>query len=73
MQIAKVEVVQAIRIPAGSVLDGATLDAATWVHDGAHEVDLDLVRERMWDTYGYVSIIEIDGQPHVQGACCGDH
>lgn len=73
MAIAKVEVLQAIRIPAGSVLDGVTLQEGTWVSDGVHEVDLDLVNEKMWATYGSVALLEVDGQPYSQGACCGGH
>lgn len=73
MKKAKVEVLQAIRIPAGSVLDGATLEEGAWVSDGVHEVDFDLVNDKLWATYGYVSLIEVDGLPYSQGACCGGH
>lgn len=68
--IATVEVIRAIKIPAGSTLDGVVLSADTWAKKGRHNIDADLMREMEWEARGFIEPEKIDGKPVVWGACC---
>jgi hypothetical protein len=72
--IATVDVIHAIRIRKGQMLDGKVVEVDfVDVADGTHEIDADLMNERDWLANGYVALVAIDGEPHFQGACCGGH
>lgn len=70
--IVTVEVIRAIRLPAGATLDGAVMAEQTWVMPSKkrHDIDHALMVEQGWADKGYVSPEKLDGQPFVWGACC---
>lgn len=70
---AVVEVIRAIKIPAGSVLDGVTLTEDKWAAPGKHEIDAELMVEMEWEARGYVLPESIDGEKVYWGACCNGH
>ena len=68
--IARVQVLGAIRIPAGQTLDGVVLAESQVVSDGRHEIDHALIMANEWAETGRVEIEEMDGKPVHWGACC---
>lgn len=65
-----VEVIRPVLIPAGSTLDGQTVVVATWALKGRHEIDYDLMVDRLWHVNGFVEPESVDGNNVVWGACC---
>lgn len=68
--IARVQVLGAIRIPAGQILDGVVLSESQVVGEGRHEIDYDLIVAQEWAETGRVEIEAIDGAAVHWGACC---
>lgn len=69
--IATVEVIQAIKVPAGSILNGVTVTQETWVMPGQHDIDASLLSQREWVANGYLVVNAINGKPDYWCACCG--
>ena len=68
--IARVQVLGAIRIPAGEVLDGVVLAESQVVGEGRHEIDHALIVAQEWAETGRVEIEAIDRQAVHWGPCC---
>lgn len=68
--IARVQVLGAIRIPAGQMLDGVVLSESQVVGEGRHEIDYGLLMSQEWAETGRVEIEEVDGKPVHWGPCC---
>lgn len=72
MSIAKIEVIHAVKVPAGAYLDGVVLTEKQWVSSGTHDFDSAFLAESGWVDRGYVAVVSINGQP-VASACCSNH
>lgn len=71
--IARVQVLGAIRIPAGEVLDGNTLAESVVLNEGRHDISHALIVANEWAETGRVEIEQIDGKPVHWGPCCESH
>lgn len=72
MNITKVEVTQAVKVPSGAYLDGVVLTEKKWISIGTHDFDSAFLSESGWVERGYVAVVSINGQP-VASACCSNH
>lgn len=66
--IAKVNVMSALRLPAGEHLDGVVLAEPTWAREGEHSIGADAARA--FEASGYLEILSVDGKTAVWDACC---
>lgn len=57
MAISKIEVIHAVKVPAGQFVDGATETEQVWLMGGVHDVDADFLTESQWLERGLVSLI----------------
>lgn len=68
--IVTAEVIRPVRIPAGELLDGRTVTEPTWVMDGRHDIDADLIDRMEWASRGFVAPEMAGDKPIIWAACC---